>query len=185
MAGTELAASISDSWFLHRHNGNNPAGYCEDRTMKRKQARLVFFTLFPAFVLRLDKWLPLSRGHQSSINSLHGLCILTSSRSETLCSDSETLRSGFSSVYLTVCALTGDEAITRPINQRCRDSLVTLRPWHHRLSVLQMRTHLTALLNRLVSNHNNFDGGSFLFQQGSYQQLIFLCCMTPSLWTIN
>lgn len=49
----------------------------------------------------------------------------------------------------------------------------------HRSPVLQTRAHSTALLNWIVSHHNNFDGMSFLFQLGSYQQLIFLCCMTP------
>lgn len=47
------------------------------------------------------------------------------------------------------------------------------------VTVLQTRARLTALLNWVVSYHNNLDGMTFLFQRGSYQQLILLCCMAP------
>ena len=49
----------------------------------------------------------------------------------------------------------------------------------HRSPALHMRAHSTALLNWIVSHYNNFDGMSFLFQLGSYQQLILYCCMAP------
>lgn len=87
------------------------------------------------------------------------------------------LTSSFRSWHL--CSVCG--AVIQWTHLRALGVHVTFRnsSTSHRSPALHMRAHSTALLNWIVSHYNNFDGMSFLFQLGSYQQLISLCCMAP------
>lgn len=87
------------------------------------------------------------------------------------------LTSSFKSWHL--CSVCG--AVIQWTHLRALGVHVTFRnsSTSHRSPALHMRAHSTALLNWIVSHYNNFDGMSFLFQLGSYQQLISLCCMAP------